>query len=183
MFKMEQAHILLDEESDDDEWEDLDQLYEEGRRFTYFYLICKRGTKQCRKGADKISSNAYYIFLITIGSLLALTCRVVGAVSDDVFPVVNSKACDNAWCRGNEAVYRVSCGLVEFFALLLVVEPLRVSIRECYFAVKFALLSILIAINFVIPNDFYVPFVGLARVFSYFFLLFQGVVILEASYV
>ena len=107
---------------------------------------------------------------------------MVGAVSNDAFPVVNSKACDNAWCRGNEAVYRVSCGLVEFFALLLVAEPLRPSIRDRYFALKFALLAILIALNFVIPNGFYVPFVGLARVFSYFFLLFQGVVILEASY-
>ena len=59
---MEQAHVLLDDDSDDDELEDLDQVYEEGRRFTYFYLICKRGTKQCRKGANSISMNAYVFF-------------------------------------------------------------------------------------------------------------------------
>ena len=61
---MEQAHVLLDDDSDDDELEDLDQVYEEGRRFTYFYLICKRGTKQCRKGANSISMNAYVFFFI-----------------------------------------------------------------------------------------------------------------------
>ena len=59
---MEQAHVLLDDDSDDDDLEDLDQVYEEGRRLTYFYLICKRGTKQCRKGANSISMNAYVFF-------------------------------------------------------------------------------------------------------------------------
>ena len=181
---MEQAeHILLDEDSDDDEGEDLYGVYNEGRVCTYWYLLCKRGSRQCRKGTKRVSTNAYYIFLITIGSLLALTFRVVGAVSTSAFPVVMDKYCDTAWCRGNEAVYRVSCGMVAFFSILLVAEPLHESVRDSYYALKLALLVSLIALNFLIPNSYYVAFVGFARIFSYFFLLFQGVVILETSYV
>jgi len=179
--KMAEQAILLDSDDDFDE-EELDQMYEDGRVCTYWYTMCSRGTRQCRRSCDVISTNAYYIFMITIGSLLALTVRVVGALSDSAFPILTDETCSSAWCRGNEAVYRVSCGLVTFFAFLLVVEPLHESIRDGYHPLKFALVSILIVVNFAIPNSNYVAFVGAARIFSYFFLLFQGVVVLEVSY-
>jgi hypothetical protein len=132
--------------------------------------------------ASKKAAGMIYVLFIFLSALLAMVLKTWGKKLMVHVPGAGDYGCTEDWCYGNESVYRVSFGVVLFFAVNMLVAPFCKAWHTGMWGVKFLLLPALVAAAYFVPAPFYDHYESFARWASSLFILLQCLILIEFSY-
>eukprot|EP00941_MAST-03F_sp_MAST-3F-sp1_P002322 g2322.t1 len=131
--------------------------------------------------ASKKASAMIYVLFVFVAALLGMIMKTWGSELI-VHTPGGDVGCTQDWCHGNESVYRVSFGLVMFFAIALLIAPFCDAYHTGMWGVKFLSFFGCIIGAYLIPGPFYDSYESYARAASSIFLLLQVLILIEFAY-
>jgi len=146
--------------------------------------LCSSATTGCNQAgqASKKAAGMIYVLFVFLAALLAMVLKTWGSKLIVHVPGAGDYGCTEEWCYGNESVYRVSFGLVMFFAVNMIVAPFCQAWHTGMWGLKFLLLPALIGAAYLVPAPFYEHYESFARIASSLFILLQCLILVEMAY-
>ncbi|SPQ97588.1 unnamed protein product (mitochondrion) [Plasmodiophora brassicae] len=139
----------------------------------------------CPTSPTSASTRSQYLLLLFVSSVVALVLRFHGGPFLLHFFVWDMKLCDAAdYCAGNQGVFRISFGLMLFFACMAVSQrvPGLAAVHHRFAFVKFCMVVAAIIVAFLVTNGVIEAYVETARYVSVLFLVFQLSIFIDGAY-
>jgi hypothetical protein len=152
---------------------------------TYSSTPAPKSSKGSEEGGDDdevIVPNTCCTFSFQMSNFLYGSIMIIAAVVAILFKYVNPSFFDDWWaldlcsddvCYGNQAIYRISMGTCIFFIVMLIGVSCWPSFHLSNWILKYSIFSIIGTIMFFIPGSVFVVYREISRYLSFFFLLFQ----------
>lgn len=138
----------------------------------------------CPASPTSASTRSQYLLLLFVSSVVALVLRFHGGPFLLHVFVWDMKLCDAAdYCAGNQGVFRISFGLMLFFACMAVSQrvPGLAAVHHRFALVKFCMVVAAIIVAFLVTNGVIEAYVETARYVSVLFLVFQLSIFIDGA--